>query len=767
MAGRGGSGHGRDRRRWWLAGLLLLVACLGTAPGLAQVPQLPAAASGDPAQAPLLTDAGELTPEAATALVARLSDAQVRELLLAQLNAEAERRALGAAAPGMIDAVTGQTALIRQRFADLIGAWPAIPAAFGTAVDRFVDERTTGQLLYAVFGLAVVFGVAGLAEMMARRSFRPARDRLLGSEAESRDLLDRSVYLLGLLALDLAGVLAFALGAVVTFLLFDPVHQPTRALALGLLGAIVGYRAFMLVSRFLLNPTNKRHRMSDMGDADAAFIHGWMRWVGAICTFGFVFLQLIQHLGEPGPEHALMGQLLGLLLVFCVAYPLIHRRAAVTRSLLLLVEPSGPMRRFLAAAAPILTALAVIAIFLVYLMTGLMGAPLPPAPGLLTIIVMLIVPYVDTVLERTVVYRRRQQEAADTGSGAVTTVVIRAVRILIWLGSLLLLANAWSVDLRAAASAGVGDTVSDALVDIGFAWFLAYLGWELARIAIDRRIAAESGPAAGEPGEMGGSGATRLATLLPLAKRAIQITIAVITVMITLSALGVDIGPLLAGAGVVGIAVGFGAQTLVRDVVSGAFFLMDDAFRVGEYVDVGSVKGTVEKISVRSFRLRHHRGPLHTVPFGEIQQLTNYSRDWVIMKLEFRVPFDTDPDQVRKIFKRIGQDLLANPELGPDFIEPFKSQGVFTLDDSALVIRGKFMAKPGKQFVARREIYNAVQRAFAAAGIRFADRRVTVQVADSNTLTPEERRQAVEAGAASAIAAAGQTPGGAAAADTR
>jgi small-conductance mechanosensitive channel len=138
------------------------------------------------------------------------------------------------------------------------------------------------------------------------------------------------------------------------------------------------------------------------------------------------------------------------------------------------------------------------------------------------------------------------------------------------------------------------------------------------------------------------------------------------------------------------------------------------------------------------------------VPFGEIRQLTNYSRDWVIMKLEFRVPFDTDPDRVRKIFKQIGQDLLANPELGPDFIEPFKSQGVFTLDDSALVIRGKFMAKPGKQFVARREIYNAVQRAFAAAGIRFADRRVTVQVADSEGMTTEERQRVAQA-AASAL----------------
>jgi small-conductance mechanosensitive channel len=609
-------------------------------------------------------------------------------------------------------------------------------------------------MLFVAFGFAVMFGVAIGAEILVRRLTAPARARLVAAEAESSDLLDRSVRLLGVLALDLAGVLAFAIGALLTFLVFSPSHPPTRALALGLIGAIVIYRAFVMVSDFLLKPGNKRHRMNDMSDDEARFLHHWFRRIAAISTFGFMFSGLLEFLGEPGPVHQLIGQILGTFLIIAIIYPLIKARHALTRSLLILVEPSGSMRSFLAAAAPILTAVAVFVLYCLYFLFGLVGTPLPTAPGLITIALMLLVPYVDTVLERTVVFRRRAHEAAEDGSGAVTTVVIRAIRILLWLGSAMLLANMWSVDLKAAAAAGVGDDFSDALVDIGLAWFLAYIGWEMARIAIDRRIASEAGPtAAGEPGDEGGAGGSRLATLLPLAKRAIQITIAVITVMITLSALGVDIGPLLAGAGVVGIAVGFGAQTLVRDVVSGAFFLMDDAFRVGEYVDVGSVKGTVEKISVRSFRLRHHRGPLHTVPFGEIQQLTNYSRDWVIMKLMFRVPFDTDPDVIRKIFKKIGQDLLADPVLGPDFIEPFKSQGVFMLDDSALVIRGKFMAKPGKQFMARKEIYNSVQRAFAEAGIRFADRRVTVQIADGDDHGPEDRRKAVEAGAG-AIAAA-------------
>ena len=198
--------------------------------------------------------------------------------------------------------------------------------------------------------------------------------------------------------------------------------------------------------------------------------------------------------------------------------------------------------------------------------------------------------------------------------------------------------------------------------------------------------------------------------------------------MLVLSSLGVDIGPLLAGAGVVGIAIGFGAQTLVRDIVSGVFFLLDDAFRLGEYIDIGEIRGTVEQISIRSLRLRHHRGALHTVPFGEIQHLTNHSRDWVIMKLTFRVPYDTDLQKVKKIFKKIGAEMAADPEMGPNLLDPPKSQGVLEMDNSAMIIRCKFMAKPGEQFVIRRELYQRVQQEFEAAGIQFARRQVSVYV---------------------------------------
>src|SRR5215831_11210785 len=136
----------------------------------------------------------------------------------------------------------------------------------------------------------------------------------------------------------------------------------------------------------------------------------------------------------------------------------------------------------------------------------------------------------------------------------------------------------------------------------------------------------------------------------------------VLAAMMGLSSLGVQIGPLIAGAGVVGVAVGFGAQTLVKDVISGVFYLLDDAFRIGEYVQSGNYKGTVESFSLRSVKLRHHRGPLYTVPFGQLGAVENMSRDWVIDELTIGVTYDTDLSKVKKLIKQIGNDLANDPE---------------------------------------------------------------------------------------------------------
>ena len=147
---------------------------------------------------------------------------------------------------------------------------------------------------------------------------------------------------------------------------------------------------------------------------------------------------------------------------------------------------------------------------------------------------------------------------------------------------------------------------------------------------------------------------------------------------------------------------------------------MDDAFRVGEFISVGGIDGTVEKISVRSLQLRSANGPVHIIPYGSMSQLTNMSRDWVTMKLRFTVPFETDLEKVRKLFKKIGQELMEDPVHAAVLINPFKSQGAADVTDVGIVVRGKFTTKPGGQFQIRKEVYSRVQKAFEANGIEFA-----------------------------------------------
>ncbi|MEP1114485.1 MAG: mechanosensitive ion channel family protein, partial [Nitratireductor sp.] len=283
-------------------------------------------------------------------------------------------------------------------------------------------------------------------------------------------------------------------------------------------------------------------------------------------------------------------------------------------------------------------------------------------------------------------------------------------------------------------------------IDIAAAALIADLVWGWAKTAIDRRMAGYVAPPPGEPP----GPEARMATLLPLTRNILLITLIALVGLTALSSLGVNIAPLIAGAGILGVAIGFGAQSLVRDIVSGIFFLIDDAFRVGEYVEIGDLRGTVESMSLRSMRVRHHRGAVHTIPFGELKSLTNYSRDWVIMKLEFRVPFDTDLRLVKKLVKKVGAELQADENYGHYLIEPLKSQGVRRMEEFNMVVGVKFMAKPGAQWVIRRDAYQKLRDAFEANGINFAQRNVKVEVLSDRPLTAEEK-EAVTGAAQDAI----------------
>lgn len=284
---------------------------------------------------------------------------------------------------------------------------------------------------------------------------------------------------------------------------------------------------------------------------------------------------------------------------------------------------------------------------------------------------------------------------------------------------------------------------------------LALIFWQFTSSWIERKIQ-ESIPEEEEDktDDEWGAGAARgrSYTLLPMIRKFIGTILVIMVTMTVLSSMGVDIGPLLAGAGVVGLAVGFGAQKLVADMFSGFFFLLDDAFRVGEYLEAGTVSGMVEDITLRNVMLRHHRGMLQIVPHSELGPITNFMRGGIVVKFNLDFPYDANIDKIRKVIKKVGQAMLQDEEFGKDFIRPVKSQGVREITNSVMTIRVKFTAQPGTHFVIRREAFKRITEALKKQGIEYAHKKVIVDLPqDANSPATKEVQEAAGAAAMQAI----------------
>lgn len=358
--------------------------------------------------------------------------------------------------------------------------------------------------------------------------------------------------------------------------------------------------------------------------------------------------------------------------------------------------------------------------------------------------------YEDTeeVSEEILLERRKGREFYLKLNQFARTAVV--IALFVWLASL------WDIDIP------FFSRLAAVLLDGLIIMTLALVFWRFISAWIEKKIE-ESVPEEEEEnqddGEWGAAAARgRSYTLLPMVRKFIASVLVVMVTMTILSSIGVDIGPLLAGAGVVGLAVGFGAQKLVSDMFSGFFYLLDDAFRVGEYVTAGSVSGTVESISLRNVMLRHHRGMLQIVPHSELGAITNFMRGGMVVKFNLDFPYDADIDKIRKIIKKVGIAMLDDEELGKDFIRPVKSQGVREITNSVMTIRVKFTAQPGTHFLIRREAYKRITEALNKNGIYYAHKKVIVDVPglsnqdNDGNISPEQTKAISNSVGAAALA---------------
>ncbi len=698
----------------------------------------------------------EMTTDAINAMVARMSDDQVRAVLLDRLDAVAAAESVQDAPKSLVER---GTALWQAFSQPLLGAVRQLPALIPAQVQAFkAFGETHGGLggVLTLFGLTALLLAVGLGVEYAVRTWII---KVRNPEAAQGDttLREAITFLFKRFLREIFGLVIFYITVRTLGRTILDAQQVT------FVAPFIGYMIWMpriaaAVSRFLLAPNRPDLRLVSISDQWAAFIHRHI--IGIVILGGAtIFVVLFNGMNGVAPGETRIGFWLDSLVYVYIAYVAWTAREGLSD----MMRGDDPDRTEFDEA---------VARWYPYFAMGVAGATWVLVSTLIglgkvqlllggahytTMFWLLIAPVIDTgirgLVRHVVPPMQGEGKVAEEAHIATKRSYVRIGRVIAVGAVLMIITRTWNVSLMSLLQEGAG--IGDNLFSFAMTVIVGYVVYEAMSLYINRRLAAEMtalGMTQDDAGgdEMGGAGASRLSTVLPLALVTAQGAIIVVFALLAVGNLGVDITPLLAGAGIAGLAIGFGAQKLVTDVVSGVFFLVDDAFRVGEYVEIEGTMGAVEKISIRSMQLRHHRGPVHTIPYGEIPKLTNYSRDWVIMKLKFTVPFDTNPNQVKKIFKKIGQEMLVEELYKDDFLQPFKSQGVFDFDDVGMIIRGKFMAKPGKQFMIRKEIYNRVKAEFNAAGIDFARREVRVALPDGAKDLPEKDQAALTAAAAAA-----------------
>jgi moderate conductance mechanosensitive channel len=548
--------------------------------------------------------------------------------------------------------------------------------------------------------------------------FRKATAGLSGrlERAPAETVNDRLYAVVARLAMAVGRLVAFALGSIGAFLALD--WSPLlREIVSGYLIAILAIRAVMIVARLMLSPAAERFRIIPSSEAAARFWFIKMTAFVGWFAFGYVWLELTQTLGFSPEGRQLLAYALGLGLL-AIALEAVWRRPATAVAG---GEAKGDNRRFNETTRNILLSVAIVLLWVLWVLRAM------PSFWLLLVIIML--PLANSVLDRAIENLLRPPGLPQTATGShnfVTVGLERGLRAFLIIGGAAVLAWGWGIDLVHLTSQDtlVARLVHGALSAV-IILLIADVVWHTTSAAIDSKMT-EAGDL-GQPNTDEARRRARIRTLLPIFRNILFVIVIAVAVMMALAAMGVEIGPLIAGASVVGVAIGFGAQTFVRDVIAGMFYLVDDAFRVGEYIQSGNYKGTVEGFSIRSIKLRHHRGPIYTVPFGLLGAVQNQSRDWVIDKMTIGVTYDSDVERARKLIKQIGQQLAQDPEYAPLIIEPLKMQGIEQFGDFAVQIRTKMMTVPGEQFVIRRKALAMIKKAFDENGIKFAF--PTVQIA--------------------------------------
>ena len=713
------------------------------------------------------------SPEEIDSHVAGMTDEQVRQAHVQKLKQDAEKRSASTQASEKgrsvnpdIDSFQGAAkaaVAVLKRF----GGKDRSAVQWGDVVAKLSGGKGGPYLFGTLAGLAAIIALGLVMRWLFLRTTADIRQNLINAVRLGK--LQFFGRVLSRMLLDAMGIGVYVL---TTFILFAMIYREGKpSYDIVTVYLIVSYYILVLAfgARVIFSPEAASLRLFPMEDQSASFLYKWILRILFIVGFFAGISDIFRRLDVSSQLYLMMSSSEGTVVILALIIMIWQSRKRVGQAIWdEETEPESGGRPLRAAFAKNWHYFAIFCVLVaggIWTAKALNNESVDSLNLILSIFLIPIVIGVDQWVQRLLkIASGESRETIDLSGDEPTEIdeqdeaagkmdlthyvplIRRFFRIFLIAFLFFFSLRLWGIDIS------IGRMFTRSALSIVLILLLSFITWQLIKARIDQKLKEEM-PDDEEEAEEGGAGGSRMGTLLVLLRKFVLAVMFVIVSLIVLSSLGVNIGPLIAGAGVLGLAIGFGAQTLVKDIISGVFFLMDDAFRVGDFIETGGTKGSVEHISLRSLRLRNPRGPVHTIPFGSMGTVTNMSRDYIITKLDFRVRYDTDVDKVRKIIKKINMEIEKDPEMGPNLLDKIKSQGVKELDDSAMIMRLKFKTIPGEQFVIRREVFRMIQESFRENGIEFAHRNVTVYLPPGEE-ADEHDKKVIEAGAAAAAAAA-------------
>ncbi|MCC7428721.1 MAG: mechanosensitive ion channel [Alphaproteobacteria bacterium] len=739
------------------AALLALLAMLAAAPSFSQQPPAgpaPAAApAAPPAAAPPAAEPAMPRAEVER-LLGTLRDEERRNAFIQTL--EGMLQAQGAAPrepepPALLppNSVGAQVLLALSDRLGEVSAWLVaagqalveIPDALYWLYWQFADPVSRAALFRIVGTVLMLLGLGILAEYVATRLLARARNAIEQRPAET--WFARLPLVVLRFLLDLVPVAAFAAVSYGLISVVDP-DPITRVVLLGLNNAYMISRAILCLDRMLMAPSASQLRLIPCTDETAAYVHLWVRRIVLVGIFGYAVLEAALLLGLGYGAYLVLQRLLGLLIALFLMIIVMQNRAQISATIRAEPEARGAWALARNRIADVWHLLAIAYIAAGWLVVALRiqdGFERMLRVSVLSVMIFLFAKAAMLLIDRGISWLfgvsaelRHRYPGLEARANRYVPALRRILGGVVLFMATVAFLQVWGFSSFAWLAGGTGRRLVGAIVSIGITIGIALMIWETLNAAIQRQLDRLTHNAQQ-------AGSARVRTLLPMARTALLIVIVIISGLIVLSELGVNIAPLLAGAGVIGLAIGFGSQKLVQDIITGIFLLLEDAVAVGDVIQINGQSGVVEALSIRTIKLRGVDGSVHIIPFSAVGSVTNMTKDFNFAVFDMSVDYGEDVDRVIEVMKSVGAEMQADPAWNYAILAPLEVMGLERFADSAQIVRARFKGLPRQKWNVSREYNRRLKKRFDLEGIEIPYPHQKLMIAGPN---PHPAQPAIE-----------------------